>query len=30
MEFLGKTTLAQITHRRRGNVIPIGASESPT
>jgi Rrf2 family transcriptional regulator, iron-sulfur cluster assembly transcription factor len=30
VEFLGKTTLAQITHRHRGNVIPIGASESPT
>jgi Rrf2 family transcriptional regulator, iron-sulfur cluster assembly transcription factor len=28
--FLGKTTLAQITHRRRGSVIPIGAPESPT
>lgn len=30
VEFLGKTTLAQITHRRRGNLIPIGVSESPT
>ena len=30
VEFLGKTTLAQITHRRRVNVILIGAPESPT
>ena len=30
VDFFGKTTLAQITRRRRGNVIPIGAPESPT
>ena len=30
IDFLKKTTLAEITRRRRGKVVPVGASESST